>query len=453
VHDERQSRPLSATTKSVYALGDFTVNTVLVSLSMIFATYYLLEVIGMRPALAGLVPLIGRTVDAITDPAMGRLSDVTRWRWGRRRPYFLIGAVPFGLTFALLWSAPPLASQWGLFAYYAVLYSLLSIFTTVLSVPYLALLPEMALDYDERTSLNTYRNAASVLGIAAAIGMRPLANLFGGGVDGFAAAGAIVGVIMVLPWLAVHRVSFERPNFQLRSVDLGVVEGLKVVVRHQTFRVLMALYLCGRIAMDLMGAMLIIYMTRWIGRSGFFEPMMLLFLASVVLSLPFWLHLSRNTDKATIFTVGSLWWMASLLLLLVAQPGWPTWTMLIFAPWAGMGFAVVDLMPWAMIGDVIDEDDLATGERREGLYNGVFTFLRKLGGAVAVWLALLALDVVGLAEPGHDSQATLWTIRLLASVVPAVFLAAAVWFARDYRLTRDEHARILATLRAREGRG
>ncbi|MDP7572081.1 MAG: MFS transporter, partial [Myxococcota bacterium] len=89
-----------------YAAGDVTVNTVLVSLNMVWVTYFLTQVAGLRPELAGLVQLIGRAVDAFTDPAMGRLSDLCRWKWGRRRPFFVLGALPLGISFALLWMIP-----------------------------------------------------------------------------------------------------------------------------------------------------------------------------------------------------------------------------------------------------------------------------------------------------------------------------------------------------------
>jgi Na+/melibiose symporter-like transporter len=103
-------------------------------------------------------------------------------------------------------------------------------------------------------------------------------------------------------------------------------------------------------------------------------------------------------------------------------------------------------MPWAMVGDVIDEDDVATGERREGLYNGVFTFLRKLGGALAVFLALGTLDAVGLVQGEAQSEAVRTTVRLLTALGPVLFLALAVWIARGYPLSRSAHSDILATL-------
>lgn len=443
---------LSPLTKSVYALGDLTCNTVLGALSLVYASYYLIEIAGLRPLLAGLVPLVGRTVDAFTDPAMGRLSDHTRWRSGRRRPYFLLGALPFGASFAMMWIDPGLASEAARFAYYTAAYCLLTTFMTVLSVPYMALQSEMAIDYHERTSLNTYRNAAAVLGLVAAIGMRPLAEALGGQGGGFARAGMVVGLLLVLPWLAVHRVSFERPEFGRRTLRLGVVEGFKVLAAQRNFRTLVALYVAGRVAIDLVGALLIIYCTYWLGSSRSFEPIMLVFFASVLLALPLWLNLARRYDKAVLFVAGAMCWMAAQLLLLLVQPDWPLWTVLAFAPLLAVGYAVVDLMPWAMVGDVIDEDDLSTGERREGLYNGVFLFLRKLGGALGVFLALAALDYWGLEAGKEQSDSALLAVRLMTALAPALFVGLAARIALGYRLGRDAHAGVLELLRRRDQR-
>ena len=302
---EGEERELGAGAKAVYALGDLTTNTALSALSLVYASYYLTQVAGLRSALAGLVPLVARGIDAFADPLMGRLTDATSWRAGRRRPYFLLGALPFGVGFAALWWTPPFTSQGSLFAYYTAAYILVSLSMTVLSVPYLALIPEMALGYDGRTSLNTYRSAGAVLGTLAAIGIRPLSEAFGGGSSGFLAAGTVYGVALSAPWLLVHRVSFERPEFQKRGVEADLRQALRAVFAHRTFTQLTWLYIFGRIAMDLVGALVILYMTHWIGRSADFEPVMGTFLGCVLLALPIWLHGARNHDKATIFIVGS----------------------------------------------------------------------------------------------------------------------------------------------------
>ena len=441
---------LTPARKSVYASGDLALNTALSALTMVYATYFLTQVAGLRPGFVAAFVLIGRGVDAVTDPAMGRITDLCRWKLGRRRPFFLIAAVPFGAAFALLWVDLGAASQWQMFAYYTGVYVLLNLAMTALSVPYLALQPEMALGYDARTSLNTYRNAGSVLGILAIGGLRPLAQALGGGPGGFAMAGAIFGALLALPWLPVFATTWERPEFQQRAARLSLGEGLGMVARHRAFRQLVGLYLCGRIAMDLLGAMLILYFTHFMGRTGDFEPTMMLSLVVVMASLPFWLRIARRREKARMFIAGAAWWMCCMLILLAAEPTWPGWSVLLLMSFGAVGYAVVDLMPWSMLGEVVDEDDLASGERREGIYNGLFTFLRKLGGSIAVVLAMLLLGALGLSKGEDQNAATVTAIRVLTTLAPAIFLALAIWIARGYPLTREKHARIVERIAARD---
>lgn len=438
--------------KSVYALGDLTVNTALSSLGLIYVPFYLTQVAGLEPWLAGLVPLIGRTVDAITDPLMGRISDTTRWRAGRRRPYFLIGAVPLGISFALMWVEPPVTGQFLRFVYYCGAYCTMSVALTILSVPYLALLPEMALEYDARTSLNTFRNIGSLVGVFAAISIRPVATFLGGDTPNYAAAGVAFGVLLCVPWFAVWGATFERPEFAGRMTQEPLLEGLRTVARHRNFRLLMGMYLTGRIAMDLISALMILYFTYWIGRSEDFEIAMMLFLVAVIAALPLWLHAARSRDKSRVFGFGTMWWMAVSVFFVFAQPDWPRWILFVLPPLAAVGYAVVDVMPWAMLGDAIDEDDLVSGERREGLYNGVFMFLRKLGGACAVFLLMGVLDLVGFEKGEQQTELVQQTIRILTMVAPVTFLGISVWFAHEYPLTREAHREISRQLFERDRR-
>ncbi|MFP6640582.1 MAG: MFS transporter, partial [Myxococcota bacterium] len=142
-------RPLSPWRKLAYATGDHSVNICLSSLSLVYFTF-LVTVAGLDPWRAGIIAWIARLVDAISDPLMGQLSDRTRWEIGRRRPFFLLGMIPLGLFFSLIWSTP-FTSQGAMFLWYLGVYIGVSLSMTVVSVPYLALIPEMATDYDERT--------------------------------------------------------------------------------------------------------------------------------------------------------------------------------------------------------------------------------------------------------------------------------------------------------------
>jgi len=435
---------LPVSTKVVYALGDHTVNIVLSAASLLYFKY-LTDIAELRPALAGLVIWIARVVDAFTDPTMGRVSDLTRWKIGRRRGYFLIGALPFGVFFALMWLDVPAATQWQKFAYYASIYVLVSLAMTVLSIPYLALLPEMATTYDERTSFNTFRSAAAVLGTFAAVAMKPLADSLGGDSAAWFTTGCVVGVWLVLPWLAVLRVSFERPE-RSAAEPMTFRKGIRMLAAHTAYRRLSGFFILARIAVDLIGAMFLFYFAVWIGREGDFQVTMFLFLSVVVLSLPLWLRIARHYDKRSIFIFGAAWWIGAQVLIFLGDPSWPRWSLFAIAALAAFGYAVADLMPWSMLGDVIDEDELACGERREGIYVGFFTFLRKLGGASAVLLVGFTLDAAGyVGGIPRESQAelALQTVRVLTSLVPIAFLALAIWVAMGYPLSRAAHQQVL----------
>jgi sugar (glycoside-pentoside-hexuronide) transporter len=447
-----ESGGLPSRLKWIFPLGDHTVNVSLGAVSL-FYLYFLTEIAGLRPALASLVLLMGRAVDAFTDPAMGRISDITRWRRGRRRPYFLIGAIPFGVTFALLWQQTDVDSQALLFAFYVAVYVLHTLSSTVLAVPYMALLPEIAPDYQDRTVLNMFRSGAVLLGVLlAAVGIPALVEALGGGASGYASAGAVLGIWLALPWFPVHRVTWERSDIA-HGTRMGLRRSFTSVLRHRAYRRLIGLFLSARIAVDLVGAMLIFYVHYWLGRPDDFPLTILMLLVGAIAALPLWLRLSRSLDKRGLFIAGALWWIGAQALMLGLGPDWPRWVMFAVAAAAGCGYIVADLMPWSMLGDVIDADELATGERRDGIYAGLFTFLRKLGGASGVAVAGIVLDVFGF-EPGvEQSETVLRAVRYLTVIGPSVFLLIAVYLAASYPLSRARHAQIVRQLKRRAAAG
>ncbi len=444
------SEALPTHTKVFYGLGDHSINLALFSLLSIFP-FFLTDVAGLAPAAAGLVPLIGRAVDAFTDPLMGRASDLTRWKAGRRRPYFLIGMLPFAAAYGALWSDFGSASNGTKLLLYAAIYILFTLGSTVLSVPYLALIPEMSSSYQERTSINTFRASGAILGAFVALTLQPLAEALGGGATGYASAGLIAGLYVLAPWPLVWRFTFERPSFQ-RPAEQGFLAAIGSLARHRAFLSLTLLFLLGRIAIDLASAMFLYYFAYWLGRAGDFKWTMGLFLASVVVALPAWLAISRHVDKRTIFLMGAASWIGSQIFLFSATPEWPRWLVFVGAAIGGAGYAAADMIPWSMLGEVVDEDELRSGERREGIYFGLFTFLRKLGGASAVALGLWVLGLSGFVAGQPQSETTLLTIRVLTAVAPGVMVVLAGLVALTYPITRARHAEILTELATKRAR-
>jgi sugar (glycoside-pentoside-hexuronide) transporter len=442
------SEPLPLHLKLIYGMGDHSVNVALVALAMIFP-FYLTEVVGMRVGLAGLVPLVGRIADAVADVWMGRISDRTTWKAGRRRPYLLIGAGPFALSFAAIWAAPPIASAGLQFAYYAGLYALTSLCMTVAAVPYHALLPELTDDYHERTSLATYRSVASILGtLFTLVVFRPLAEALGGDARAWQIAGAVLAVWIVLPWWPIWKVTYERRTFG-GSAGGSTREYFGLLYRNQSFRRLIGLFALGRIAIDLPMALFLHYFTYVIGRPQDFEIVMGGFLVSVVVAMPAWLRFARGRDKAMVYQFGCIGWVFGLGCLFVIQPEWPFALTMAATMLAGIGYSAADMIPWSMVADVADEDELASGERREGLYVGVFTFLRKIAGAVGVAGAFVVLDLAGF-RPGEKNDASVvWALRTMTALVPAIFVVLSALVAAGYTLGRHRHRAILDELEAR----
>jgi GPH family glycoside/pentoside/hexuronide:cation symporter len=174
-------------------------------------------------------------------------------------------------------------------------------------------------------------------------------------------------------------------------------------------------------------------------------------LAVVAVSLPAWLRLSRFHEKRTLFCAGALWWIAVQAGLWVVDADAPAFAAVALIGLAGVGYGVTDLMPWSMLGDVTDEDELRSGERREGIYAGFFTFLRKLGGATGVALASVVLQLSGYEQRAEaQPESALLAIRALTVIAPAVFLAVAIAVARGYPLTRERLDRVQAALAERQ---
>jgi GPH family glycoside/pentoside/hexuronide:cation symporter len=445
--------PLGVVHKLALGSGDHAMTLTLSAISFVYFAF-LTDVVGLRPALAGGVLWIGRLVDAFTDPIMGRISDATRSRLGRRRPYFLYGALPFAASFALLWYSPEFESQGARFAFCAITYVLYGLTATVLGVPYVAVLPEVVSDYAERNSVNAYRSAlvlASTL-LAGSV-FEPLTRAFGGGSRGFLITGALFAVWAAWPWFWLVAVARERADFQRPRV-MSTLEGARALLRHGNYLRLAGLYVWGRIAMDLVSLLLLFYFTHWLGRRADFAPAIALFILGAVVFLPLWLRLSVRHDKRRIFQWGCAWWAAFMAVLAGVTPEFPPrWAAFALIALAAGGYAVVEMMPWSMLGEVVDEDELACGERREGVYGGVLTWTRKLAGASAFALTGFALEWVGYqGQAEHQPESARQMIRWLTTLGPALFLLLAIWTARGYSLTRARHAEIRAELEARASR-
>jgi sugar (glycoside-pentoside-hexuronide) transporter len=438
----KNDNKLTFLTKTFFGAGEIPGTTSKTMMGMLFM-YFLTDVVGILPALAGTIFMIGRAWDGITDPFMGIISDRTRTRFGRRRPYFLIAAVPLGLFFFAMFNSFPLAAQWSKMAVYTTLYILYMTAITVFTVPYLGLMAELTDDYTERTSVNNYRMFFSfIFGLCAAVLPKMLIDSYDNKEQGFMIAALLVGIfIMIVPFL-VFRATHERYEKAPKSERLKVFSEFKTALSNKSFRSLIIIYMASFAAINVIEGFVVYYMKYWIGRE---KEMPILFVSVVlasVITLPLWSVFSKKIGKKKTLIFGTLFWSGSQFFWLFLSPASSLVTICIVGALVGVGYGCAHTLPWAMLPDVLDYDELRTGERREGIYSGIMTFLMKMGNSLAMFLIGLILQAVGYVPNVEQTGIALETMRLTMAFAPMSFLIVCLIALFVYPITKETYLNI-----------
>ncbi|HEY1012397.1 MAG TPA: MFS transporter [Herpetosiphonaceae bacterium] len=440
--------------KFAFGAGDFG-PAVAASVIGYFLLIFFTDVAGLSPSLAGLVLLLTKAWDAVNDPIMGYLSDRVRTRWGRRRPWFLFGAIPFGLAFFLHWLVPPFGET-GKFWYYLGVSLLFDTAFTIVNTPYTALTAEMTSDFDERTSLNSFRFAFSIGGqLFALVVHQMIVGSFGADVrGGYVAAGAILGLFASLPFFFAFWGTYERADAP-QETELPFWEGMKTTFANVPFRYASGVYLCSWLATSIVQTVLAFYIQYWLRLSDYLLPILFGLQISSFVWLFIWSRLSQRLGKKGVYYRGIAVLIAVLLALFALPASAPFWLVLALALCAGVGTAVSILIPWSILPDVIELDELETGQRREGAFYGFFVLLQKLGVALGLFLIGQLLELTGYvsAQAGVASveqpASALAALRWIIGPIPAALLAMGIVLMWRYPITKERHAATLAELERR----
>jgi len=449
-HDISQPETLSFSEKLTYGLGDIAHSAGPGTILPFWYLFFLTDVAHLKPGLAGLTVLIGGLWDAINDPLVGLISDRTHSRWGRRRPFLLFGAVPYGITFALMWIVPPIEDQILRCLYFALIYILFDTAMTAVSCPYYALTPELTLDHDERTSLVSFRMFVSIVaGLLTALGFSLVLDMAPDEQAAFRTMGLLSGAIFVGTILVSFFGTRERVGFQVGK-PLSPAESLRFVLRNREWRYTLGMRILSWIPVDVASAVFAYYLIYWIGMRAMEASLIqALLLASAAVSLPFVLWMTRRWEKKTAFVISTASWAVMMVALLLVPEGARNFVYPI-AILVGPGIASAHALPNAMSADALDVDELNSGRRQEGVYAGFEVFVRKLStklvlagiGPILAWSGY----VEGAAQQTPEA---LTAMRLIIAVVPALILLAAILVAWRYPLTRERHREIQRELAAR----
>jgi glycoside/pentoside/hexuronide:cation symporter, GPH family len=446
------STHLPRRTKIIFGLGDWGPTTAGTAFMFFFA-FFLTDVAGLPPAYASLVLLFGGLWDAINDPLVGLLADRVHTRWGRRRPFFLFGAVPFALALIALWWVPPWSAPLAKMFYYIVAYLVWDTIFTLVSVPYQALTPELTEDYDERSRLNGYRMVVSTAGgLLAAVSVPYVVGLFPQPQTGYVVMAAIFGVMGAIPYLllffGIHERFADRPIPQGPSGPRQWGETLRSIFRNRAFRYTAGIYLGSWVTVNLVAALFQYYLTYPMQLPDQLEIVLGLLQLSALICTAAAVWLATHRGKPQTYILGAVW-LTVILLSLTFLPPNAQMVVLVLATLAGFGVALIQVTPWSMVPDVMEVDELATGQRREATHYGVLTFAQKGGTALALALMQAVLALSGYVAGAQQPPSALLAIRLMIGPVPAVILGLSALLALRYPLTRERFAEVRAQLAER----
>jgi glycoside/pentoside/hexuronide:cation symporter, GPH family len=464
-----ETEKLDISTKLAFGAGDLgTAIAAMIGIS--YLSPFLTDVAGLNPNLAGQTQLVGKVWDAVNDPMVGVLSDRTQSKQGRRYPWMIWGAVPFGIFFFLQWIVPHFsnnenANQWGLFWYYTAISILFNAFYTIVNLPYTALTAELTQDYDERTSLNSFRFSFSIGGsiLALIIGLVISLLVPSDRPQQYLLLGAICAIISVLPvywcvWGTKKRaeaVAKLHPETE-QSVSLPIFQQLKIAFTNRPFLFVVGIYLCSWLAVQLTAGIIPYYVTSWMRLPQWHISLVLLAVQGTAMAMLFvWNAVSRRYGKQVVYFMGMSLWLIAQTGLFFVQPGQIA-LMYVLAVMAGFGVSTAYLVPWSMLPDVIELDELNTGQRREGIFYSFIVFVQKICLGIAINVILQRLGTAGYIKPTTEiaipiqPNSVLDVIRFSIGPIPAIALICGLVLAYFYPLTREVHAEILLKLKQRK---
>jgi GPH family glycoside/pentoside/hexuronide:cation symporter len=407
--------------------------------------FYMTNFLGIDIALATVAVFAPKVVDVITDPMMGLISDRTRTRWGRRRPYMFIAALMIAPVFIMMFSAPeatPDENYWhvmGFFIAGTVTY-------TIFMVPYVTMTAEIAKDYQDRTVLNGYRMTYAMIGIVIGGACAPmLLEYGGGGREGYTLMAQGLGVVMMIAMLVTV---FSGKEPALKETRPLVMKDLwSLLAKNPAFIILLSAYVLQVTVGGVLAATLP-YFTTYVMGSGN-EAIALIFLGSygvAALTIPVWVKLSKHFTKLRGLVISNCISMIAALSFLLVGENYPVPLLLFQAALVGIGNGGQQLFAYSMMADAIvdgnkvshpETDEIALDDNlSDGMMAGVFVAGEKMGAAVGTLVAGTLLGVVGLIETTtgsvDQSADTIDGIRYIFSIAPVILVTSSLFVIRYY---------------------
>lgn len=446
---ELYSGKLSFGTKLGFGICDLGGNLFFTMMGF-YLLFFMTDVVGLAAGLAGTALMIGKIWDALTDPVVGYLSDQTRTRWGRRRPYMFIGSFLLFGSMILMFTAPNYETQGQLFIWGAIMYCLLCTAYTLVNIPYGALTPELTTDYNERTVLNAYRMSSAVVGTLIGAGLvLPIVGMAATVKAGWTLSGTVMGAIMMVTGL-ITVFAVREPRHTEAPPQQNIFSSYAQVLSMKPFLTCLipwTMHITGITIIQ--GALLYYYLYLYGSETGFQIALLALLLSSMVF-IPIWTLISKRIGKKYSYNAGMLIVATAVSLIFIIGHRIPMELSYLIMAFAGLGFATQYVMPYSIIPDVVEYDYAENGIRREGVFYGLWTLTSKIGQAFAIALSGWTLSIFGYIPDLPQTELSLLGIRLLCGPIPVFFFLIGVTVLSFYPLSKEKYEEILQKIALRE---
>jgi len=436
---------MSRTERAIFAFGDVFGGGAAATLAVLYL-FYLTDIVGLPPGLAGTTVVVSKVWDAVNHPLMGVITDRTRSRWGRRRPWIFAGALLLPPAMAGLWA--PIGhweSQTAKVWFVIIAHLFWTTVASIVAVPYGSLSTEITTDPDERSRVNVLRlGCATFSAVGCTLVMNALVNAFTEGSLSMTALYVSLfvgfGTFFSAPLLLVARFTHERAPVTEHpgAFNLAVVVS---PFRIASFRRLTAMYLCPSITIDIVTAVILYYALYAVPgvRTVLFAG---IFAVVTLVMLPVLLRLVERVDKNVIYYTGIPLSILAMVGIAFYPTGIAVWPVYLLAGVFAVGLAAAQVMIWVMFPDVVDDGELVQGARNAGSFSGVMVLVRTLASALATFAVGWVLEFTGYRHARHGEvrlaqpESALWGIRLTMLVTVVALMGIAWFLARGYPLTR-----------------
>ena len=405
--------------------------------------------LGLGLAAISTVLLVSRMVDFVTDPLMGWISDHTRTRFGRRKPYLLIGLPVMMLGIWKLFMPEPPVDIWYMLLWNTVVY----LGWTIVVLPYGAWGAELSENYLTRASITATRQVYTIAGlIGASVVIWFYQERLGRSDPGEVLSGIAWTLLVLLPVsIGVLLLLIPEREVPAPPRQRAWWRELSSMLRIGPFRRMVYVALAIVIGEASRHAVLVFFMEDVLQAGDRIGRTFILYYLMGVAAIPLWQYLARRYGKHRSLAIAMT--HSALMVLATAFLGAGDYnTFLVFYVLKGASFGAFAYLPLAILADVVDVDTAVTRQKRAGLYFAVFGAIDKVGIAAGMFIALQVLNLTGYDPQVDPNAAGLWMIRLEYAVIPTFFFLLASFLVWNYPLTSERHARLLAALERREAR-